>query len=75
MGDFEDARISTLKLDVTSDDDISEVVKTVLEREGSIDIIVNNAGRPHAGNSLTLTSSAQFSLSRSNRSSGGDVSH
>lgn len=49
MGDFEDTRISTLKLDVTSDNEVSEVVKTVLEREGSIDIVVNNAGRPHAG--------------------------
>ncbi|EPS93529.1 NAD-binding protein, partial [Fomitopsis schrenkii] len=49
MGDFEDGRISALKLDVTSDDDVSRVVKTVLEREGIIDIVVNNAGRPHPG--------------------------
>ena len=49
MGDFEDPRISTLKLDVTSDEEVSEVVNTVLGREGNIDIVVNNAGRPHAG--------------------------
>ncbi|KAH9837726.1 uncharacterized protein C8Q71DRAFT_558428 [Rhodofomes roseus] len=49
MEGFKDPNISTLKLDVTSDEDVAEVVKTVLEREGSIDIVVNNAGGPCSG--------------------------
>ncbi|TFY67407.1 hypothetical protein EVJ58_g1643 [Rhodofomes roseus] len=49
MEGFKDPNISTLKLDVTSDEDVAEVVKTVLEREGNIDIVVNNAGGPCSG--------------------------
>ena len=49
MGHFKDVKISTLKLDVTSDGEVSGVVESVLEREGRIDIVVNNAGRPHSG--------------------------
>ena len=49
MESFKDSNISTLKLDVTSDEDVAEVVKTVLDREGRVDIIVNNAGGPCSG--------------------------
>ncbi|KZT73523.1 oxidoreductase [Daedalea quercina L-15889] len=49
MGTFEDTRISTMKLDVTSASDVSEAVKVVLEHEGRVDMIVNNAARPHSG--------------------------
>ncbi|KZT66643.1 NAD(P)-binding protein [Daedalea quercina L-15889] len=49
MEGFKDPNISQLRLDVTSDEDVAEVVKTVLEREGNIDILVNNAGGPCSG--------------------------
>ena len=41
--------ITTLKMDVTSDEDVAEVVKTVVGQEGYIDILVNNAGGPCSG--------------------------
>ncbi|PCH34059.1 oxidoreductase [Wolfiporia cocos MD-104 SS10] len=36
--------IERLKLDVTDDANVADVVKTVVEREGRIDILFNNAG-------------------------------
>ena len=36
--------VERLKLDVTSDENVQEVVKTIIEKEGKIDILVNNAG-------------------------------
>jgi NAD(P)-dependent dehydrogenase (short-subunit alcohol dehydrogenase family) len=41
--------IIVTKLDVTSDEDVSSVVKSILEVEGKIDILVNNAGYAVAG--------------------------
>ncbi|TFY52679.1 hypothetical protein EVJ58_g9879 [Rhodofomes roseus] len=52
IGDFKDTQIVRLRLDVTSDADVADVVKTVLDREGRIDIVVNNAARPLAEVSL-----------------------
>lgn len=49
MEGLKDPSISTLKLDVTLDEDVVDVVKTVLDREGRIDIIVNNAVGPCSG--------------------------
>ncbi|CDO69829.1 hypothetical protein BN946_scf184803.g27 [Trametes cinnabarina] len=36
--------VEKLKLDVTDDENVREVVKTIVEREGKIDVLVNNAG-------------------------------
>ncbi|KAH9849288.1 NAD-P-binding protein [Lenzites betulinus] len=44
MQDFSHENIHLLTLDVTSDDNVRDVVNTIIEREGQIDILVNNAG-------------------------------
>lgn len=44
MEGFAQPGIERLTLDITSDANIQAVVATVLEREGRIDIVVNNAG-------------------------------
>jgi NADP-dependent 3-hydroxy acid dehydrogenase YdfG len=36
-------------MDVTNDDDVKLVVKSILEEEGKIDIVVNNAGAIEIG--------------------------
>ncbi|TFY82951.1 hypothetical protein EWM64_g1066 [Hericium alpestre] len=41
---FTHPNIDTLSLDVKSDEDVRRVVDTIIEREGKIDIVVNNAG-------------------------------
>jgi len=38
------ANIERLTLDVTSDEQVKEVVQAIIEKEGRIDILVNNAG-------------------------------
>ena len=44
IGDFQDPSIQKFALDVTSDDAIQGVVHGIVEREGKIDVVVNNAG-------------------------------
>ncbi|EPT06184.1 NAD-binding protein, partial [Fomitopsis schrenkii] len=41
--------IERLALDVTNDANVKEVVTTIIDREGRIDIVVNNAGAPCHG--------------------------
>lgn len=41
---FKHADIRKLQLDVTSDERVDEVVKTIVDNESRIDIVVNNAG-------------------------------
>ncbi|KAI0770927.1 oxidoreductase [Trametes elegans] len=36
--------VERLRLDVTSDEDVRSVVQTILDKEGRIDVLVNNAG-------------------------------
>jgi 1-acylglycerone phosphate reductase len=36
--------VERLELDVLSDASVEHAVKTVIEREGAIDIVINNAG-------------------------------
>lgn len=43
--------IERLALDVTNDANVKEVVTTIIDREGRIDIVVNNAGAPCHGTS------------------------
>jgi NAD(P)-dependent dehydrogenase (short-subunit alcohol dehydrogenase family) len=44
MKSLEEKGISTISLDVTDEDSIVNCVNTILEKEGSIDVLVNNAG-------------------------------
>ncbi|KZT74928.1 NAD(P)-binding protein [Daedalea quercina L-15889] len=49
MKDFRHDNVHTLKLDVTDEAEIQLVVNTVIDKEGRLDIVVNNAGLPCAG--------------------------
>ena len=44
MEGFQNLSIEKLALDVTSDEDVESIIKTILDAEGKIDIVVNNAG-------------------------------
>ena len=44
MEGFAQPGIERLVLDITSDANVKDVMETVIEREGHIDIVVNNAG-------------------------------
>jgi len=44
IGAFKNPSIEKLAFDVTSDNDVERVIKTILDAEGKIDIVVNNAG-------------------------------
>jgi len=46
---FKNHGIKTAALDVTSDDDVQRVVRDILDAEGKIDVVVNNAGALGAG--------------------------
>ena len=54
MQGFSHPDIHTLALDVTNDENVHEVVHTVIEREGRIDVLVNNAGLGNTGERLAL---------------------
>ncbi|KAI0714966.1 oxidoreductase [Earliella scabrosa] len=49
MRGFTQNNIRTLALDVTNDDNVREVVQTIVDAEGQIDILVNNAGISNTG--------------------------
>lgn len=49
MKGFQHANVHTLKLDVTDEAEVQSVVKTILEREGKLDIVINNAAVPCTG--------------------------
>lgn len=49
MDGFSDPAIEKLVLDVTSDDGVRDVIKTIIDRENRIDVLVNNAGSNCAG--------------------------
>jgi NAD(P)-dependent dehydrogenase (short-subunit alcohol dehydrogenase family) len=53
IGDFQHPGIRKLALDVTSDDAIQRVVQGIVESEGRIDIVVNNAGLLGPGMALS----------------------
>ena len=44
MKKLEEIGISTISLDITQEESVQNCVNTILEKEGSIDVLVNNAG-------------------------------
>jgi short-subunit dehydrogenase len=44
MKDLKQKGISTISLDITNDESIVNCVNTIIEKEGSIDVLINNAG-------------------------------
>ena len=54
MKGFTQDNIRTLALDVTDDDNVREVVQTIISAEGQIDILVNNAGISNTGILLSI---------------------
>jgi short-subunit dehydrogenase len=44
MNDLKDMGMEVVSLDLTQDDSIVQAVNTVLEKEGRVDVLVNNAG-------------------------------
>ncbi|KAF8973621.1 oxidoreductase [Flammula alnicola] len=44
IADFKDETVEKLTLDVNSDESVSKVLEHIVEKEGKIDVVVNNAG-------------------------------
>lgn len=44
ISDFEDKTIEKISLDVTSDESVQNALKHIIDKEGKIDVVVNNAG-------------------------------
>ena len=44
IADFEDKTVKKISLDVTSDESVQNALKHIIEKEGKIDVVVNNAG-------------------------------
>ena len=44
IADFGDRTIEKMSLDVTSDESVRNALSHVVEKEGKIDVVVNNAG-------------------------------
>lgn len=55
MEGFTHEAIEKLRLDVTDDGNIEEAIKSIIDREGRIDVLVNNAGAPCFGKIITQT--------------------
>jgi len=51
IADFSNESIEKLALDVTSDESVHNALNFILEKEGRIDVVVNNAGVTAPGNS------------------------
>ena len=47
-------RINVLKMDITDNESIKKAVTTVIEKEGRIDVLINNAGM-HTGGPIEMT--------------------
>lgn len=57
---FQSPNIKTRVLDVLSDENVDSVVKTIIDAEGRIDVLVNNAGAICAGGSLSAYGSRRM---------------
>ena len=64
IGEFEHDTIEKLALDVTSDEDVQRAVQHILEVEGKIDIVVNNAGMFYAGGNISPLHSVEQEVDR-----------
>ena len=53
--------VNVLKMDLTDNESINKAVKTVLEKEGRIDVLINNAGM-HTGGPIETTPSENIRL-------------
>jgi NAD(P)-dependent dehydrogenase (short-subunit alcohol dehydrogenase family) len=60
MEGFSTDDIVRMALDVTSDADVKRVVKHIVDTEGKIDIVVNNAGVSSPGESRTFANSPPY---------------
>jgi 1-acylglycerone phosphate reductase len=60
IADFSNESIEKLALDVTSDESVDKALNSILEKEGKIDVVVNNAGVSSPGN-LFSNRSGQYS--------------
>jgi len=49
IADFDDSSVQKLALDVTSDESVQSVFNHIIEVEGKVDVVVNNAGLISAG--------------------------
>ncbi|KAG1756392.1 uncharacterized protein EDB91DRAFT_1233217 [Suillus paluster] len=58
------SRRKRLVMDVTSDDNVRLVVQSILQEQGKIDIVVNNAGAIAIGPLLDLLKPTRFSILR-----------
>lgn len=60
IGDFKSPDVEKLALDVNNDENVATALAYIVEREGKIDVVVNNAGViapgvfPHLGMHSTL---------------------
>jgi 1-acylglycerone phosphate reductase len=56
MAAFQHPNIETMTLDVQSDEQAKAVVASIIDKEGRIDVLVNNAGAMCIGKSSNLNS-------------------
>lgn len=54
-------RVNVLKMDLTDNESIRKAVKTVIEKEGRIDVLINNAGM-HTGGSIETSPAENIKL-------------
>ncbi|KAF7791596.1 hypothetical protein EIP86_002613 [Pleurotus ostreatoroseus] len=62
--EFEHIDIHKVKLDVTSDEEVKEAVKTIIDNEGRIDVLVNNAGANCADVAKNIYDANTFAIIR-----------
>lgn len=54
-------RVSILKMDLTDNESINKIIKTIVEKEGRLDVLINNAGM-HTGGPVETTPSENIRL-------------
>ena len=55
IADFSDGTIEKISLDVTSDESVQNALNHIVEKEGQIDVVVNNAGLLAPGTRLHVS--------------------